>query len=65
MTRKCIIKSISFILILNQSKGTYFKSSTASNYFYALKPYIEDLRDPEFLVGWSVIIDGEDKKVEI
>lgn len=38
-----------------------FKSSTASNYYYALKPYIEELRYSEFLTGES-IIENEEKK---
>ncbi len=29
--------------------------STASNYYYAIKPYIEELRYPEFLTGESII----------
>ena len=34
-------------------------SSTASNYYYALKPYIEECRYPEFLTGESIIEDTE------
>lgn len=43
-------------------EGINFKSSTASNYYYALKPYIEDCRYPEFLTGESIIEDTEDEK---
>lgn len=34
-----------------------FKGSTTSNYYYALKPYIEECRYPEFLTGESIIED--------
>lgn len=43
----------------NPIKNISFKSSTASNYYYTLKPYIEDCRYPEFLTGESVIEDEE------
>lgn len=36
-------------------KNIDFKSSTASNYYYAIKPYI-DGRYPEFLTGESVLV---------
>jgi hypothetical protein len=39
----------------NPIENINFKSSTASNYYYALKPYIEECRYPEFLTGESVI----------
>lgn len=42
-------------------EGINFKSSTASNYYYALKPYIYDCRYPEFLTGESIIEDTEDE----
>ncbi len=42
-------------------KGIDFKSSTASNYYYALKPYIEELRYSEFLTGESIIENDEEK----
>ena len=42
-------------------EGIDFKSSTASNYYYALKPYIEEPRYSEFLTGES-IIENEEKK---
>ena len=42
-------------------KNINFKSSTASNYYYALKPYIEEFRYPEFLTGESIIEDEEEK----
>jgi len=41
------------------SENINFKSSTASNYYYALKPYIEECRYPEFLTGESIIEDEE------
>ena len=34
-------------------------SSTISNYYYALKPYIEKCRYPEFLTGESIIEEDE------
>lgn len=43
-------------------EGIDFKSSTASNYYYALKPYIEELRYSEFLTGESIIENDEEKK---
>lgn len=43
-------------------EDTNFKSSTASNYYYALKPYIEECRYPEFLTGESIIEDEETNK---
>lgn len=45
----------------NEIKG---KGSTASNYYYALKPYIEEYRYPEFLTGESIIEEDENKKEE-
>ena len=39
-----------------------FKGSTASNYYYALKPYIEECRYPEFLTGESIIKDEEENE---
>ena len=42
-------------------EGIDFKSSTASNYYYALKPYIEELRYSEFLTGESIIENDEEK----
>ena len=39
-----------------------FKDSNASKYYYALKPYIEKCRYPEFLTGESIIEDTEDEK---
>lgn len=43
-------------------KGIDFKSSTASNYYYALKPYIEECRYSEFLTGESIIENNKEKK---
>lgn len=42
---------------------SFTSASTASNYYYALKPYIEECRYPEFLTGES-IIESEDGKEE-
>jgi hypothetical protein len=42
---------------INQYK---ISSSTASNYYYALKPYIEECRYPEFLTGESIIISKDE-----
>lgn len=42
--------------------GIDFKSSTASNYYYALKPYIEECRYPEFLTGESIIENNKEEK---
>lgn len=41
---------------------SFTSASTASNYYYALKPYIEECRYPEFLTGESIIENTEDKK---
>lgn len=43
----------------------FTSASTASNYYYALKPYIEECRYPEFLTGESIIEDTEDEKWHI
>lgn len=44
---------------------SFTSASTASNYYYALKPYIEECRYPEFLTGESIIENTEDKKWHI
>jgi len=43
---------------------SFTSASTASNYYYALKPYIEECRYPEFLTGESIIEDEEENKGE-
>jgi len=44
----------------SSTQDTVFKSSTVSNYYYALKPYIEECRYTEFLTGESIIEDEKD-----
>lgn len=39
-----------------------FKGSSASNYYYSLKPYIEECRYSEFLTGESILEDMKDEK---